>query len=81
MRSASRLTSDAVGNRFLLIVTRGSGLSIFVYFDAGDSVEAIEFGRPRRSDVVAYRGVSDDMRHIAAKDAGVVLGAAPCLDG
>jgi hypothetical protein len=41
-----------------LIVTRRSGLSIVVYFDAGDSVAAIEFGRPRHGDdVVVYRGV------------------------
>lgn len=40
-----------------LIVERPSGLSIFVYFDAADVVEAIEFGRPQGSDLVSFRGV------------------------
>ena len=40
-----------------LVVERPSGLSIFVYFDAADAVTAIEFGRPRSEDVVAFRGI------------------------
>jgi hypothetical protein len=41
-----------------LVVERPSGLSIFVYFDAADAVEAIELGRPEgSSDVVSFRGI------------------------
>ena len=40
-----------------LVVHRPSGLSIFVYFDVADGVEAIEFGRPRSRDVVSFRGI------------------------
>ena len=40
-----------------LVVERPSGLSIFVYFDATDAVEAVEFGRPRSPEVVAFRGI------------------------
>ncbi len=40
-----------------LVVQRRSGLSIFVYFDAMDEVEAIEFGRPGSHDTVMYRGI------------------------
>ncbi len=40
-----------------LVLERPSGLSIFIYFDREDFVEAIEFGRPRSGeDVVSYRG-------------------------
>lgn len=40
-----------------LVLQRPSGLSIFVYFDQDDFVEAIEFGGPRSGeDVVSYRG-------------------------
>ncbi len=40
-----------------LVVHRPSGLSIFVYFDVADGVEAIDFGRPRSRDVVSFRGI------------------------
>lgn len=41
-----------------LIVERASGLSIFVYFDDGNAVEAVEFGRPcDDEDIVRYRGL------------------------
>lgn len=40
-----------------LVVQRPSGLSIFVYFDAADVVEAIEFGRPQGSDLVSFLGI------------------------
>ena len=40
-----------------LVLERPSGLSIFVYFDPDNFVEAIELGRPRSGeDVVSYRG-------------------------
>lgn len=43
--------------RASLVLERASGLSIFVYFDPNDFVEAIEFGRPPGGeDVVSYRG-------------------------
>ena len=42
-----------------LVLQRPSGLSIFVYFDHDDFVEAIEFGRPGSGDdVVSYRGIN-----------------------
>ena len=40
-----------------LVVERPSGLSIFVYFDGADAVEAIELGRPQGSDLVSFRGI------------------------
>ena len=40
-----------------LVVERPSGLSIFVYFDVADVVEAIEFGRAEGNDVVLFRGI------------------------
>lgn len=40
-----------------LVVERPTGLSIFVYFDAADTVEAIEFGRPHSRDIVSFRGI------------------------
>ncbi len=40
-----------------LVVERPSGLSIFIYFDVDDAVEAIELGRPQDHDVVSFRGV------------------------
>ncbi|HSE68317.1 MAG TPA: hypothetical protein VLB12_15115 [Gemmatimonadales bacterium] len=44
--------------RASLVLKRASGLSIFVYFDPEDFVEAIEFGRPRSGeDVILYRDV------------------------
>lgn len=44
--------------RVSLVVERDSGLTIFVYFDSEDAVEAIEFGRPPTSrDVVSYEGI------------------------
>lgn len=44
--------------RASLVLKRASGLSIFVYFDPEDFVEAIEFGRPRSGeDVISYRDV------------------------
>jgi hypothetical protein len=44
-------------SRASFAVKRPSGLSIFVYFDPNDLVEAVEFGRPPNGeDVVSYRG-------------------------
>ena len=39
------------------MVERPSGLSIFVYFDVVDAVEAVEFGRSQGSDFVSFRGI------------------------
>ena len=49
-----RRSNDATTS---LVVERPSGLSIFVYFDAADAVEAIEFGRPQGSDLVSLRDI------------------------
>ncbi len=50
-----------------LVLHRPSGLSIFVYFDDRDSVEAVEFSRPRKNgDIVRYRGI--DLFRTAADD-------------
>ena len=44
--------------RSSLVTTRASGLSVFVYFDPDDLVEAVEFGRPDNGeDVVSYDGL------------------------
>jgi len=42
-----------------LVVERPSGLSIFVYFDAAEVVEAVDFGRPKSRDVVAFRDIDN----------------------
>ena len=39
------------------MVQRPSGPSVFVYFDAADAVDAIEFGRPDGHDVVTFCGL------------------------
>lgn len=46
------------GSRPAWAVHRPSGLAIITYFDADDRVEAIEFGRPQRTDgAVLYEGL------------------------